>query len=111
MTEWNDLASVLTYLATGGAAFAVNYFLAFIPENWTWWHKLNSQIKFFIPVIVSILVAVGAQLMLDNLPNVITLVQPYWTIIVMTIVAWGGSQIGYLKTKNTDYALKAKNGG
>jgi len=100
--DWTILSAVMAYLAKGGAVFVVGYGLSWLAENFEFWHKLPTIAKTLIPIVVSVLVAFGAQQLL-LFPDIIAQMQPYWFLIVTTVIAWLGSQKGYLTAKSADY--------
>jgi len=110
--DWTNLLGVLAWIAAGsGSIFLVNYGLSLLVENWPAWHNFPRAVKFLAPLVMAILMAVGAQLALDYGQVVIEYIQPWWIIIVNIAIAWLGSQKAYIGTKDTGYAESAKNGG
>jgi len=105
--DWTVLSSVLAWLVAGGSVFVVNYALAWLAENFAFWHKLPPVAKIFIPIITSVLLAFGAQQLLQ-FPDVIDLAQPYWSLLVTIVVAWLGSQKGYVTAKKDEYGAKKR---
>lgn len=105
--DWTQLGSVLLFIATGGAVFVVNYGLSWLAENFEFWHKLPSWLKLLIPILVSVLLAVGAQQLL-LFPDIIAVIQPYWALLILIITAWLGSQRGYLSAKAADYGAEKR---
>lgn len=100
--DWTILTSVLLYLVAGGSVYVVGYALSWVAENFEFWHKLPAVVKTLVPIVVSVLIAFGAQQLLQY-PDLIALVQPYWQLAIVTILAWLGSQKGYLSAKSADY--------
>ena len=111
MTDWTNLTAVLAWLLAGGSIFVVNYGLSLLVENWPKWHDLPRFVKFIVPLIVSIVLAIGAQVFLEQGQYLIEVIQPWWLVIVNVTIAWLGSQKAYISTKDTGYARSAKNGG
>lgn len=105
--DWTILESVLLFLAAGGAVYVVNYAFAWFAENFEFWHKLPSLLKLFIPIIVSVLLAFGAQQLLFY-PDIIALIQPYWALLILIITAWLGSQKGYISAKAASYGAEKR---
>lgn len=105
LPNWGDLNQVLLWLVAGGSAVVVAALFSFLAENFEFWHKIPKNGKLIISLVLSILIGAGAYYFL-SLPDVITLIQPYWALIVTIVLAWLGSQYAYMKAKNSGYAAK-----
>lgn len=106
--DWTQITAVLTWIvAGGGSVYLVNYALAWFAENFEFWHKLPSWVKFLVPIITSVLLAVGAQYLL-GFEDILGLVQPYWEMFIMVLIAWLGSQKGYITAKKDDYGAEKR---
>jgi hypothetical protein len=105
--DWTVLSSVLAWIVAGGSVFIANYAFALIAENFEFWHKLPSWLKFLIPIITATLLAVGAQTLLLY-PDIVEVIQPYWALIVTIIIAWLGSQRGLMAAKANSYGANYK---
>jgi len=106
LPDWTDLNEVLLWLVAGGASIIVAAVFAFLAENFEFWHKLHKNVKLLISLLLSALIGFGAYYLLA-LPDVITIIQPYWALFVTMLLAWLGSQYAYIKAKNSSYAHKA----
>lgn len=102
-----DLREVLLWLAGAGAPVVVGYLLSLVAENVPAWHTLDSRLKFVIPLVVSVLIGIGANLLLAQTEVVATL-SPVWTLVVGAILAYLGSQTGYLNAKRVGYGEWAR---
>jgi hypothetical protein len=107
MPNPTDLNAVLVWLASAGAPYLVAQVLSLLAANWKVWDGLPKFVKFIVPIVLSPLVAVGATLLLKS-TDVITLVSPWWAIIVGSITAYLGSQQAYMATKRAGYGTEAK---
>lgn len=105
--DWTILTSVLLFLVAGGSVFVVGYALSWVAENFEFWHKLPPVVKTLFPIVVSILIAFGAQQLLQY-PDLIELIQPYWQLAIITVLVWFGSQKGYLKAKSIGYGAERR---
>jgi len=103
--DWLNLQAVLGWLVAGGSVFVVNYALALLAENWKGWTNLPTIVKFLIPIVVSVLIAIGAQYLL-SLPDLLGQIQPFWALLVTIILAWLGSQKGYMAAKSSRYGAR-----
>lgn len=99
MNNYQDFAAVLTWLAAGGAAtFVVNWLVANFLEKAGWWNSLDKSLKTILPLILAILIGIGAG-ELSKQVEVINAIQPYWTTIVLVVTSYFGSQTGHVSTK------------
>ena len=104
--DWTDLTSVLVWIATGfGAPCIVAAALSFLVENWDGWSKLAHNIKLFLPMLVSVILSVGAQLLLTK-PEYIEFVQPWWTMVIGSVLTWLASQVSYMRVKQSRYGAR-----
>ena len=102
------LSSVLAWLALGGGSvFVANYAFAWLAENFEFWHKFPHWLKLLIPIIVSVLLAFGAQQLLE-FPDIVGMIQPYWELFIFVILAWLGSQKGYITAKKDAYGAEKR---
>lgn len=109
MVDWTDLQGLLIWAVAGGSIFIVNYGLSLLIENWPAWHDLPRFVKFLAPLVVAIVMAIGAQMALDYGQGIIEVIQPWWFLIVTIAVGWLGSQKAYIGAKDTGYAEGASN--
>ena len=105
--DWTVLQSVLVWLVAGGSVFVANYAFAYLAENFEFWHKLPSWLKFLIPIVTSVLLAFGAQQLLLY-PDLIEVIQPFWALFVTIVLAWLGSQRGYISAKAAKYGAEKR---
>jgi len=107
LPDWKELTEVLAWLMAGGGAIVVAALFAFLAENFEWWHKVNKNIKLLISLVLSGLIGFAAYYLM-SLPDLLTIVQPYWALFVTMVLAWIGSQYAYLKAKGAGYASKTQ---
>ena len=105
--DWGSLEEVLLFLVAGGSAIAVAAFFSFLAENFEFWQKISALGKLILSLVFSIAIGAGAYYLL-SLPELISLVQPYYALIVTIILAWLGSQVAYMKTKTSSYGTHNK---
>lgn len=105
--DWTILEQVLLFLVGGGAVYVIGYALSWLAENFEFWHKIPSWGKLLISVAASALLAFGAQQLLQY-PGVIGAIQPYWSLLVTIILAWLGSQKGYISAKAAAYGAEKR---
>lgn len=97
--DWTVLSSVLIWLAGVGAVAAVGWIVANLLEKMTWWNNLPAFVKWVIPPILSVAIAFGSQYLLKQ-EILLARIQPYFALIVTILLAYWGSQVGHIATKN-----------
>lgn len=103
-----DLVATLMWISGVGAPYVIGWVVSLLLENAAWWIKLDSRIKFVVPMILSVLVSIGATLLLKN-AALIQVLAPWYTLIVGAIMAYLGTQQGYMATKKAEYGKRYKN--
>jgi len=107
LPDWTNLVEVLTWLTTeGGAVIAAGVVIAFLAENFPWWHKLPSWAKTVIPMSLSVAIAFGSMALLQ-VPFVASL-SPIYRVVVLIVLAWLSSQVAYIYAKSRGYGARAK---
>ena len=96
-----NVTEVLLWLTGVGAPFLVGYLLSLVAENIPSWHNLPRQVKFSVPLVASVLIAGGAQLLLQN-EVFIARVAPLFSTIVRFVLTYLGTQQAYLAVKKTE---------
>lgn len=102
---WTDFQAVLLWLTGVGAPYLVGAMLSYIAANWKFWETLPRNVKFIVPIIVSVLIAAGAQYAL-TMPVLISTAQPYWSFVISAVLAYLGSQTAYANIKRAGYGVK-----
>jgi uncharacterized membrane protein len=104
MENFTDLQVVLKFLVGGGAPVVIAGAMSYLAENWSKWHEFPKWFKFVLPVLVSALLAVGAQILMGY-ADVVNAISPWYTIVAVTVLAWVNSQKAYANTKATGYGV------
>ncbi len=105
--DWTDIKSVLIWLTGVGAPYVVGYLVSLLAENWPAWHAFPRAVKFLVPMIVSILISLGATYLLSR-ADLLIAIGPYFALVVGAILAYLGTQNGYMATKRSGYGYAAK---
>ncbi len=105
LPDWSDLNEVLLWFVAGGSSIAVAVLFSFLAENFVFWQNLSKNVKLILSLLFSIGIGAGAYYAL-SLPDVITVIQPYYALLVTMILAWLGSQVAYMKAKASGYAQR-----
>jgi hypothetical protein len=101
--DLTSLGSVLLWLAGGiGGPAVVMQILSLLGSKWAWWNNLPSFVQFVIPMVLSVLIALGASLLLTK-PDIVAALNPVYVIIMQTVVAYLASQKQYQTTKTLEY--------
>lgn len=103
--DWTNITLFLTWVVGIGAPAIVAYMLAILVENWSGWSTLPHNLKVILPLVVSVLLSVGASYAL-KFPEILSQIQPWFQVTVSAILAYLGSQKGYMKVLETQYGQR-----
>ena len=103
--DLTDLTAVLMWLATVGSPFLVGWALSLLIENWAGWGNLPHFVKTIIPMVASVLIAIGATVALKY-PDIIGQIAPWFTVAMGAILGWLGTQGGYSYMKRNEYGRR-----
>jgi len=101
--DFTNLNAVLAWLSGVGAVTAVGWVLANFLEKMSWWNNLPTYIKWGVPPVFSVLLAFVAQLLLKQ-EILLAQIQPYFSLVVMILLTYFGSQVGHTATRQARYA-------
>lgn len=104
--EWTDLQMVLTWVAALGAPYIVGKLMSYVAENFPKWHELPREVKFIVPMVLSVVIAVGATLLLRQEEGIAQM-SPIYTMLAQAILFYLGSQQGYVDVKRSGYGRSA----
>ncbi len=107
LPDFTSLMAVLTWLALAGGPYVVLQVLSLVAENWAKWHELPRWVKFFAPMVVSVLISVGANLLMAN-NAAVTFIDPYYRMIAVAVIAYLASQKAYMNATRSGYARQVK---
>ena len=94
MTNPLDLTAVLQYLVQGGSIVIIAWAVSWGLEGMDWWHALTSKARSLIILGASLVLGVGAHVLL-LFPDAIAAIAPYFATIMGTVVAWLGTQAAH----------------
>lgn len=103
--DLTDFGQVLLWIAGIGAPAIVAYVLSWVVENWKVWSTLPKEVKFLTPMIVSVLLSLGAAQLLKY-PEVIATIQPWFQVVMSAVIAYLSSQKAYLTAMNKGYGAR-----
>ena len=106
MTDLTNLTVALTWLAGIGGPYLVGKLVSYLAENWAKWHTFPVPVKFLAPMIASVLISVGATLLLGQV-DFLEQLSPWYTMVALSIVSYLGTQKGYMETRVANYGRKA----
>lgn len=107
-----NLTLVLTWIVGVGAPAIVAYVLSFLVENWAGWATLPHNVKVLAPMVVSVLLSIGASQLLQY-PAIIAQIQPWFQVTMSAVLAYLATQKAYITEQKAEYgqrfaALRAK---
>lgn len=100
-----DLPAVLQWLAGPGAGYVIGWIISLLAENWKGWVRVPTTLKVLLPMIVSVLVSIGATLLLKNTLFVET-VGPWWSLVVGAVVTYLATQQAFIAEKKVGYGAR-----
>lgn len=103
--DLTNLGLVLLWIAGIGAPAIVAYVLSWVVENWKAWSTFPKEVKFLTPMVVSVLLSVGAQQLLKY-PDIIASIQPWFQVLMSSILAYLASQKAYITAISKGYGAR-----
>lgn len=106
--DYTNFQSVLEWLAGMGGPYLVGVLISWLAENWVKWHTLPRWVKFFAPMLVSVLISIGAVLLMQQ-TEFVGQASPWFRLVAQAIIAYIGTQGGYMQAKKAGYAFRSRN--
>jgi len=103
--NYSDLQQVILWLAGMGSPILIMYVLSFVVENWKGWANLPHNVKIGLPMLASVLLTVGASMLLKY-PEVIATIQPWFQMVVSAVAAYLASQKAYIAAMRSAYGQR-----
>ena len=101
--EFGSLEELLLWVLQGGGAMVLaGFIVAYLLENFAFWHNLPTFIKKFTPWVLAALLGLGAKAVL--LGDLLSYVPAILQSVILMFVAWLFSQIAYKGIKEGEYA-------
>lgn len=105
--EFGTLEEFFVWVGTGaGSMVLAGLVMAYLLENITWWHDLPRWVKLIAPIILAGVFGVVAQSVITL--ELLTFIPPMAQVILLMLIAWLFSQLGYRSIKEGDYAASAR---
>jgi len=103
--NYSDFQQVILWLAGMGSPALVMYILSWVVENWKGWSLLPHNVKFLLPMILSVLLTIGANVLLQY-PDVMATIAPGFQLVVTAVFAYLASQKAYLTAMRGGYGKR-----
>lgn len=103
--DLTNFGQVLLWIAGIGAPAIVAYVLSWVVENWKLWSTFPKEVKFLVPMIVSVLLSLGAVQLL-HYPDVIASIQPWFQVVMASVLAYLASQKAYITAMSKGYGAR-----
>lgn len=103
--DWTQLQQVLLWFAGIGAPIVVAYLLSWVVENWKAWSTFPKEVKFLVPMVVSVGLSVGAAQLLKY-PAIIATIQPWFQVVMSSILTYLASQKAYMSAMKAGYGKR-----
>lgn len=105
--EFSTLEELFVWVGTGaGSMVLAGLVLAYLLENMTWWHGLPRLVKLAAPILFTSVFGALAQFVI--VADLLTYIPPIAHTVMLTLVGWFFSQLGYRSIKEGGYASGAK---
>lgn len=105
--EFSTLEELLVWVGTGaGSMVLAGLVLAYLLENMIWWHGLPRLVKLAAPILFTSVFGGLAQFVI--VADLLTYIPPIAHTVILTLVGWLFSQLGYRSIKEGDYAASTK---
>jgi len=105
--DFGTLEEFFVWVGTGaGAMVLTGLVMAYLLENFAWWHDLPRWVKLIAPIILSAVFATLAQSVI--VLDLLTFIPAPAQIVLLMMIAWFFSQIGYRSIKEGNYAESAR---
>lgn len=96
IVEPQPLPEFLDLLAGPTGWIVVGTLASMALATWPWYQAQLSAVKKALPVVIAVVVAIGARLLLVYVPAAVwAVLAPYWYIIAGATVTWLSSQAWY----------------
>lgn len=105
--DYTQFGEVLLWLTGIGAPIVVGYLLSWVVENWKKWSTFPKEVKFVVPLVVSVLLSIGAKYLL-NFPDIVEEISPYFTMVMTAILTYLGTQKAYMIAMDKGYGARFK---
>lgn len=98
MSAVDTLGGVLAWIVgpDGGAFLVIAAVTAWLLEGVGWWTDLARKTKSTVILILAIVLGLGAQ-WLQNNPELVQLIDPYFQTVLKIFLAWGVTQVAHFK--------------
>lgn len=103
--DWTQLEPVLLWIAGIGAPMIIAYLFSWLVENWKAWSTFPREVKFIVPMVLSVLLSIGAKYLL-GFPDIIAKISPYFTMIMTAILTYLASQKAYMSAMKAQYGKR-----
>lgn len=91
------LTTVLAWLAAGGSMYVAGVTFSYLADNWPKWSTLPSAAKKISPLLLGVVLAVASTVLLQY-QDVIAIVQPWWAVVVQSLIVYAASQATFYRS-------------
>ena len=105
--DFSTLEEFLVWIGTGaGSMVLAGLVMAYLLENFAWWHDLPRWVKLIAPIVLAAIFATLAQSVI--VLDLLTFIPPPAQVLLLMMIMWLFSQIGYRSIKDGVYAASAR---
>ena len=85
--DFTNLTAVLQWISLAGGPYLAGWFFALLAENWPKWHELPRQVKFILPLVMSVTLSIGANLLMAQ-SEIVAFIDPWYRMAAMAMLAY-----------------------
>lgn len=105
--DFGTLEEFFVWIGTGaGSMILAGLVMAYLLENFAWWHNLPRWVKLIAPIVLAAIFATLAQSVI--VLDLLTFIPAPAQVLLLMMIMWLFSQIGYRSIKEGPYAASAK---
>ena len=105
--DFGTLEEFFIWVGTGaGAMVLTGLVMAYLLENFAWWHDLPRWLKLIAPIVLAAIFGALAQSVI--VLDLLTFIPAPAQVVILMLIAWLFSQIGYRSIKEGNYAESAR---
>jgi len=95
-----QVEETLQWLLSGGTVLVVKWFASWYLEDLAWWNeKLSSKNREILILMLSLILGVGATVLVYLPPETFAQIRPFMAIVLFTVSTWLTGQVAHRSDK------------
>jgi len=105
--EFGTLEEFLLWVgAGGGATIIAGLVVAYLLENFAWWHNFPRMVKLIVPLALAAAFGFAAQTVIVS--DLLTMIPESVQVLLLMLIGWMATQLGYKSIKSGAYGDSAR---